>query len=176
MDSDSLSLFKKKQQREISQALLYERQVREKELQKSQIILKSCERMSLITDRQLQKLKQSQISTVKHQLNEHRFKSLESNRSSCSSRPKLELDQEAYDRWMKFQKRQLNRIQTEKLRKFEQKIERGEKIRMMKELEQKNKQKLRIETNIQKEKIHDAYTQRLHKLQKQVYAKSIKFV
>ncbi|CAD8202013.1 unnamed protein product [Paramecium octaurelia] len=174
MDSQSLSLFKKKQQREISQALLYERQVREKELQKSQIVLKSCERMSLITDRQLQKLKQSQISTVKHQQNEPRFKSLESD--AIHIRPKLELDQEAYDRWMKFQKRQLNRIQTEKLRKFELKIERGEKIKMMKELEQKNKQKLRIETNIQKEKIHDAYTQRLYKLQKKVYAKSIKFV
>ncbi|CAD8104344.1 unnamed protein product [Paramecium primaurelia] len=174
MDSQSLSLFKKKQQKEISQALLYERQIREKELQKSELVLKSCERMSLITDRQIQKLKQSQLSTVKHQQNEHRFKSLESD--TIHLRPKIELDQEAYDRWIKYQKKQLRRIETEKLKKFESKIERADQIKMMKQQEQKSKQKLRIETQIQKEKIHDEYTHRLYKLQKKVYAKQIKFV
>ncbi|CAD8122514.1 unnamed protein product [Paramecium sonneborni] len=171
---DSLSLFKKKQQKEIQQALLYERQIRQKELQKSQLVLKSCERMSLITDRKLQKLKQSQLSAVKHQQNEHRFKSLESD--TIHTRPKIELEQDAYDRWISYQKKQLRRIETEKLKKYEQKIDRAERIKNMREQEHKDKQKLRIETIIQKEKIHDEYTFRLHKLQKKEYAKQIKFV
>ncbi|CAD8105852.1 unnamed protein product [Paramecium primaurelia] len=171
---DSLSLFKKKQQQEIQQALAYEKHIREKELQKSQLVLRSCERMSLITDRQLQKLKQSQMSVVKHQQNEHRFKSQESD--TIRTRPKVELEQEAYERWISSQKRQLKRIETEKLKKFESKIERAEKIKIMKEQEHKNKQKLRIETLIQKEQIHNEYTHRLHKLQKKVYAKQIKLV
>ncbi|CAD8121559.1 unnamed protein product [Paramecium sonneborni] len=174
MDSLSVALFKKKQQKEIQQALLYERQIREKELQKSQLVLRSCERMQLITDRQLQKLKQSQLSSVKHQQNEHRFKSQESD--TIYTRPKIELEQEAYDRWISNQKRQLRRIETEKLKKYEEKVDRAERIKNMKEQDHKNKQKLRIETTIQKEKIHDEYTYRLHKLQKKEYAKQIKFV
>jgi len=40
--------------------------------------------------------------------------------------PKIELDEEAYNRWISMQKRLLKRVETEKLKKFESKIDRAD--------------------------------------------------
>ncbi|CAD8209259.1 unnamed protein product [Paramecium pentaurelia] len=165
----SLSLYKHKQDMEIQRAHQYEQSLKAKELQKSQLLYKSCERLQMLSDRQMQKLRLSQISVFKHEQNHQRFKSQES--EAIHTRPKIELGKEAYDKWILMQKRLISKEETQKLKKYESKIQKAHEIGMLKENELLNKQKLRIQTQLIKESIHNEQQLKLQKIQKKEYAK-----
>ncbi|CAD8111770.1 unnamed protein product [Paramecium sonneborni] len=165
----SLSLFKQKQDLEIQRARKYEQSIQNKELQKSQILLKSCERMQMLSDRQMQKIRLSQINVFKHQQNHQRFKSQELN--TIHTRPKIELNQDDYDKWILMQKSFLSQQEDQKLKKYEAKIQKAHEIQIMQEQELLNKQKLRIQTKLIKESIHNQQQLNLQKILKQQYAK-----
>ncbi|CAD8185512.1 unnamed protein product [Paramecium octaurelia] len=167
----ALSIFKQKQEQEIQRARLYEQSLKMKELQKSQILLKSCERMQMLSDRQMQKLRQSQLSVVKHEQNHLRFKSQERDAIHIHTRPKIELGKDAYDEWVKTQRKMQSKEESQKLDKFQAKISKANEIKLMQEQELSSKQKLRIQTQLIKESIHNEQQLKLQKIQKQEYAK-----
>ncbi|CAK57250.1 unnamed protein product (macronuclear) [Paramecium tetraurelia] len=85
--------------------------------------------------------------------------------------PKIELEKDAYDEWVKTQRKMQSQEESQKLDKFQAKISKANEIKLMQEEELSSKQKLRIQTQLIKESIHNEQQLKLQKIQKQEYAK-----